>query len=455
MLVKELRQGLRAKTFVIVFLVLQGLLGLILLAASAGSTSARAGEKVSEIVFVFFSLTVLVIQPLRGIGVLSGEIRGQTIDLMVLTRLSAMRIVLGKWVAIVSQSALIAATIFPYLILRYYFGGMSLFAELLMVLMILLLSAGFTAITVGISACSSMLVRGILPILASLPLVMVIFKFGFSGELVRLIEVFTFADVEVTCALLVFLLAVAHIGACMLSMGASLIAPHAENHATPRRLAALAVLVAVPLLLRAAKVDEDVAPYLWFVFAALPVTMALTEPISLVPSIVQKFTARGAAGKLAGRFLYPGWPSGVFYSFVVIGLGVAAVPVMIKNPDTEEWATLFGLIGSLLLPGLVVVMFDKKIKDRFAVFLLTWAMSFGLSMVMAAIADEMASKGVLWAFTWSPLITLPMVHDSHFDKEPVMTIAMVFCALYGAILLVRSLATQKVIREVESQSLSE
>ena len=117
MLVKELRQGLRAKTFVIVFLALQGLMTVVLLAAVSASPD-RAGQSVSSVIFFFFSLAVLVVQPLRGIGALHNEIRGSTIDLMVLTRMNAWRIVLGKWVAIVRKSEFLITAIVPYLIMR-------------------------------------------------------------------------------------------------------------------------------------------------------------------------------------------------------------------------------------------------------------------------------------------------------------------------------------------------
>jgi ABC-type transport system involved in multi-copper enzyme maturation permease subunit len=118
MLVKELRQGMRTKAFVAVFLTLQIILGVILLSAGAAASSDDAGETISNIIFIFFSIAVLIIQPMRGITSLSSEVKGNTIDMMVLTRLSAWRIVTGKWASIVSQSALLLVTIIPYLILR-------------------------------------------------------------------------------------------------------------------------------------------------------------------------------------------------------------------------------------------------------------------------------------------------------------------------------------------------
>jgi len=454
MLVKELRQGLRAKTFVIVFLILQGLLGLILLVASAGATSAKAGEKVSEIVFVFFSLSVLVVQPLRGIGALIHEIRGQTIDLMVLTRLSATRIVLGKWIAIVSQSALIAATIFPYLILRYYFGGMSLFPELLMVLMVLFVSAALTAVTVGISASGSVIIRGIVPLVAAAILTWCIFGFGFSGELGGLINVFAFADIEKTCGLLLFILATLHISWSLLSLGASAIAPHAENHATPRRLAALAVLVIAPVLMHAANMRSETSITIWLVLAAPPIAMALTENMTLIPGVAARFAKRGAPGRLAGRVFYPGWPSGVMFTIVVTGIGLLVLRPLLQGKNVEDWIIMLGGLGSLFMPGLMVIALGKKVKDRLAVYFLGWAISFALIMILFSITEGMASRGILWGFVWCPLLLIPMSEQSAFDSHALFVTGLIVDAFYLGILLIMAVAAQRQIREIEYQALS-
>jgi ABC-type transport system involved in multi-copper enzyme maturation permease subunit len=170
MLVKELRQGMRAKTFIMVFLALQTFLALILFSAGAASTSDSVGGTISSIIFTFFSIAVLVIQPLRGTNALSSEVKGNTIDMMVLTRLSAWRIVWGKWIAIISQSALLFVTIIPYLILRYFFGGMNLVAEITALFLVFLTSMALTAVTVGLSGCSSVIIRAVVPIIGLLML---------------------------------------------------------------------------------------------------------------------------------------------------------------------------------------------------------------------------------------------------------------------------------------------
>ncbi len=464
MLVKELRQGLRGKTFVAVFLVLQVLLGLILLTAGAAATSQKAGEFVSQVVFVFFSLSVLVIQPLRGVGALSSEIRGNTIDLMVLTRLGALRIVLGKWVAIVSQSALLTATIFPYLILRYYLGGMNLFAELMMVLMIFALSAGLTAVTVGISACNSILIRGLVPVLGTPFITFGIFGIGFNREFGNLIEICSLNDKKETFGLLGFLLLVAHLGWSSLSLGASLIAPMAENHSTLRRLIALGTIMLAPLLMRAMNAHHEVVPMLWFLFAAPAIGTALAEIENPVSTIYRPFIRRGFIGKLAGALLYPGWPSGVIFTIVVSVIGITTVPAItqITGPniiDAQVW--MLGFIGSLLLPGVIVVLASSKIKDRSATFILLWAAWVILALVMAALSSEIRSEFLLWAFIWDPFTLIPMSETSGpyrsfgFDKGELVAAGIIVNTLYLLILLIKAMPAFRRIRSLEQETPSE
>ncbi|MEI7928160.1 MAG: hypothetical protein WCH40_06380 [Verrucomicrobiales bacterium] len=461
MLVKELRQGLRGKTFVAVFLVLQALLGLILLTAGAAASSQRAGELVSQIVFVFFSLAVLVIQPLRGVGALSSEIRGNTIDLMVLTRLGALRIVLGKWVAIVSQSGLLTATIFPYLILRYYLGGMNLFAELMMVLMIFSLSTGLTAVTVGISGCRSILIRGLIPVLGTPFITFGIFGIGFNREFGNLIEVCSLSDAEHTYALLGFLLVVAYLGWSALSLGASLIAPMAENHSTVRRLVALVLIGIWPFVIRAMSPPHELIPGLWFLLAAPAIGIALSEEENPVSTIYRPFVRKGFLGRLSGGLLYPGWPSGVIFTTLISLIGFTSLSMISgisgsNLMDTQIW--LLALIGSLLLPGVIVVLASAKIKDRAATFILLWIAWVILALVLASLGSEIRSPMLLWLFVWDPFTLIPMTEMSggyrrvNFDKESLIAAGICIDGLYLLILVIKSMPAFRRIRALEQES---
>jgi ABC-type transport system involved in multi-copper enzyme maturation permease subunit len=458
MLVKELRQGLRGKTFVAVFLVLQGLLGLILLTAGAASSSQRAGTFVSQVVFVFFSLAVLVIQPLRGVGALSGEIKSNTIDLMVLTRLSALRIVLGKWVAIIGQSALLTATIFPYLILRYYLGGMNLFAELVMVLMIFFLSAGLTALTVGISACRSILIRGLLPVMGAPFLTLCIFGIGFNNQLSTLIETCSFSTSTHTFALLGFLILTGYLGWSSLSLGASLIAPMAENHSTLRRLIALGLISCIPFLSREMNAPHQFFPLFWFLIAAPAIATALSEEENPVPTIYRPFVRKGLFGKLAGRFLYPGWSTGVNFTLLVSLIGIAGlsfIPSMstVDLHSVQIW--MLALIGSLLFPATIIALAGHRTKDRAAIFVLLWIAWLVLALVMNSLSSDMQSGFLLWAFVWDPIILIPMTEMSRgyrpvsFQHDDLLAAGLIVDGLYLLVLYLKSIPAFRRIRELE------
>ncbi|HEY8960642.1 MAG TPA: hypothetical protein VIM57_00450 [Luteolibacter sp.] len=452
MMVKELRQGLRAKAFVAVFLVLQGLLGLILLAASAGASSDRAGMAVSQVIFVFFSLAVLVIQPLRGVAALSSEIKGNTIDLMVLTRLSSLRIVAGKWIALVGQSALLVATIVPYLILRYYFGGMNLFAELLLVLLVFLFSAALTAVTVGLSASSSILVRGLIPLAGTVALTISIFGVGFGGGLNELIEICSLESSQYMARVTVFVFTIAYLGWHALSLGASLIAPQAENHATIRRIVAL-ISIAVTggiFVWNHALFSELI--FMYVALGAPAIVLALSEPNQLVPTVCRPFVKRGFIGRIAGRFLYPGWPAGVFFTGLLASLcGTVALilPDFQSSHSSPEIIVSLALLGGLLFPAVLTVFFGKKVKERFACFLLLLIASGVFTVVLGALGGSLSEQEFLWFFVWNPLVLAIMREWYGFPREALVAAGTIVDAAYFFLLLIKAFQAFRSIRETE------
>jgi len=476
MLVKELRQGLRGKMFVIVFLGLQALMALVLLIVVSASSPQGAGPNVSGTIFFLFSLAVLVAQPLRGIGALHNEIKGSTIDLMVLTRLGAWRIVLGKWVAIVSQSALLLTAITPYLILRYFFGRMNLFAELLLLALVFLGSAVFTAITVGLSAIPSILVRGLLPLAMGVFIVIGIFGVIFDGDLQDLIEVCSLQDAEESWGLLAGVVAAAYIAWSALAFCASMIAPMAENHSTVRRLLALAIVVAIGIIALLARFHLEVVELLLVAFCAPAIALALTEPLQLLPPICRPFLRFGTIGRLAGRVLYPGWPSGVLFTgiLMLIAAGVywSQVPrtgISLRSISPQATVTMFAVAGTLLLPALILRLFEKKIRQTFTFYLVILVSLCGLTIALGIIAQEVEKNSFLWAFSWLPPaqgLLMAVVRDDFYqpfidtskppvglpDFTPVIISSITTTVIYFGALLVCAVKKFPLIREVEDQA---
>ena len=458
MLVKELRQGLRAKTFVIVFLTLQALLGLVLLASLGASGSPQdAGHTISGIIFMFFSLAVLVIQPIRGIGTLHREVQGNTIELMVLTRLSAWKIVLGKWISIVAQSALLLAAVIPYLILRYWFGDMNLFGELILLALVFILSAIATAIVVGISCLPSVIIRGLAPLITAAIGLVAIPSLCFDHEFEQLVTVASMQDPETFWGVIAFVASGGYIAWTALGIGAAQVAPAAENHSSPKRLACLALITLLIVISIFVRPEIYVLLTLVMVLGVPAMVMALNEPISLLPPLCTPFLKRGPIGVIAGRILYPGWPSGVLFSAVFVGLSFVLLNFCgNRRFALDESIGVIGALSALLMPAAVMSFFDKKIKNRFTFYLLLLVSQLVLTMVLTYIADALpqGSRSFLWFFSWIPMTTFTMNEmPRSFEPQLLWNVCVGICIFYGLTLFINALIRLRAIREVENECL--
>lgn len=434
MLVKELRQGTRARTFTIIFLGLQLLLGLLLMTAMLASGSEQAGSVVSGIVFTFFILAVVVMQPLRGINALSSEMRDQTIDLMTLTRLTSWRIVLGKWVAIVSQSALLLVTIIPYLIMRYFFGGMNLVWEITTLLCLFATSMALTAFTVGISACRLMLARVLLPIGMGLAMFIMLVGMSFSAAMGGGGSIFTGSMEDGwVLGVLLFLLVLAYLGHQVLSMGASLIASAAENHAFARRLMTLLAVLAIAIasIFFGYGSEEEV----WFLFAPAVIVpamiIALSESGQVAPRVVERFRRRGLPGMVVGAFLIPGRASGYLFSLVLIG-AVALVMIVLRLMGESFWndemIRLAGLWGALLFPAVLLRFIQRDDGQRVGGYVLILIASVVCAAVMHTFASA-AGENTLLLFAWCPAVFIFGDVDAYNSAAGLFLIFAVLLAM--------------------------
>lgn len=400
MLVKELRQGLRTNTFIILFLVLQGFLALIILTSAAADTGA--GSFISGVIFSFFSLAVLVVQPLRGMSAISSELKGDTIDLMALTKLSAWRIVFGKWSSIVGQTALIFCAIIPYLILRYFFGGMQLFAELFLLFTIFTFSGVFTAITVGLSACSLALVR-LLPLLGALLLIFPIFIVSFENSaLSETLELFAPTSRDHWLTLLGIYAIASYVGYFFLELATTSIAPASQNRATRKRLISLVAVTSTFLLLSPIEIEPA-----WVISGLLLtlITLDLFTESADYPSIVLKpFLRFGWFSRLGARLLAPGWASGYLFFLLLCG-ALALISLVRPSPsplDEDVVRFLAFLFGALNFNLLIVNLFKRRFPQRFVPYLFISVLLTGLLPLFAILDSARNSDGMLPLLSWIP-----------------------------------------------------
>ncbi|WP_377047547.1 hypothetical protein [Roseibacillus persicicus] len=449
MLVKELRQGLRTHTFVILFLILQGLLALILLTTAAADTNA--GGFVSSIIFFFFSLAVLVVQPLRGMSAISSEVKGDTIDLMSLTRLSAWRIVFGKWSSIMGQTALVLFAIIPYLILRYFFGGMQLFSELLLLFTLFLFSGVLTAVTVGLSASTLALIRAI-PLLAGLVLIWPIGYLSFAG-FDELLALFSPNSRNEWFALLASYLVATFVGYFFLEVAATTIAPSAENRATRKRLISLVV---IPLTFAALHAVNHEPAWLLAFFLLAMVSLDFFTEDSEYPSVVLRpFLRFGPLGRVAARLLAPGWGTGtLFHLFLIallIGISLLMGDELRDFSRYEMWGVLGVFTGMLYLPHAVVQLIQKRIANRMVAYLSLSMLLFGLIPLLLLLNDIGDVKMVTWVFCFIPHVQV-LLTDYTSDKICIL-IAWVSAAAYILACLISAGRPLHKLTELEREEL--
>jgi hypothetical protein len=441
MLVKELRQGMRARGFTMLFLIFQGLLAFILLSAGSASTSGNAGSFASGVIFTLFAIAALIIQPMRGVNALSSEITGNTIEMMALTRLSAWRIVFGKWIAIVSQTALILITIIPYLILRYFFGGMILLGELMFLSLIFLTSMALTAAMVGLSGNSTKILRA-LPIVGFIVMVQALPMVFFRGGFNNFMDFCTLSTWDARFSVLAYLCFIAYLGWCALSLGTSIIAPVAENHSTTRRLVALILACIAAMVGLHPDVDERIMPVVFGIIFAPAVITALTEPNVLLSPVCKPFLRRGILGRLAAIFLLPGWPAGVFFTALLLGVGTAGCMLATRSGtptgfDIEITIVCLSIIGGILLPTLLAAVFTKQENKRFTHFVVILLVLVIFTIIPTIFANMNGHEQYLWLFAWNPLIFLSMVDESEFLKSQLFHAVLILDFL----ILVALLAT--------------
>ena len=426
MLVKELRQGVRTRVFVALFILLQVAMlltvSLTLLVAAHGVDTATG----TGFFWVFVGLPVLVVLPLNGLASINGEIRANTLELIFLTRLTAFRIVVGKWLAIFVQCVLFICAVLPYLVLRYFIGGVNLAGELEVLGWMLVGSAVLSAFATGLSAYPVRTVRAV-----TILSIVLFFVLSTAGE-----ELFGRGVVAgpglgiygiaglLLCAGIVLLL--------MLEVGAARIAPPAENHSAILRLLAAAgflVALAVNFLSRGSTGVTIIA----FFISVLVCLVGLCDEPRWVPRLFRPFATRRWPGCLAGRLLYPGWYTAVPFTvlmFAAFGWLLAREKIL----DSQAHSVWFvALLGSLLLPVALIRLFLPRTR-RAALFFGAVQLLSLLAAVLALVCDSSLGTSLKTPVSFVPLAAL-IVSMGHSDDAEARLYAVAITTAASLLLL--------------------
>jgi hypothetical protein len=293
-LVKELRQGLRTRMFVIPFLVLHGLLVI-------SSVDSRSGTG-----FFWACLIIMLVAllPMRNTAALSDERQSNTLDMLMLTRLTPWRIVWGKWSATFALVLVTAVSVIPYLLVRYLNGGSSFVQEGMVLAGLVLVSGAQTAILTALSSLHSTLARNSFAVLSLFPA----WQFG-CLPLLRGLE----ANASLSGSSPALLLAVLWMVSLFLFHAAASIAPRASNLTAPRRLVTAIAVVMGAMITKLPLGDSLLTEKVLMAMLVLVSAVEMGEPPVTHPGVGAAFARRKFPGKLAALFLHPGWASGVVF----------------------------------------------------------------------------------------------------------------------------------------------
>jgi hypothetical protein len=450
MVVKELRQGLRSRGFVIAFLLLQAamiFLSLLALAASAHQSDIRA---MTVFFWVIIGVPLLLMMPFSGLGSVANERKANSLELIFLTRLTPRRIIAGKWLAIVAQTALFVCAVLPYAVLRYFLGGVDVGGELFTLGTLMFASVLLSGIAVGFSPQMSRLARVLLPIILffSLQFMLPLALYGMRSSLVVSGGSAMKWPAYLGLVLLAFMLLL-----LMLEFGASKVAPAASNHSTSRRLIGLAALLSCAVL--TSRSASDGTLIICTMLLLIPICIgALCESHSTIAAVYRPFVKRGAIGKLAGRFLYPGWPSGLFYCVATLLILLVAGYNLTRRGGGDLivfWTNAAGVAGALLFPAALNYAFLQRLRRPVIVYVAVQAVCAILAVLSAALhAYNAVDLGP--AFSVVPLTGLLLVSNSAFRAEHI-EVALIGMSIITAasfcVLLLKMRKPWREIRELE------
>lgn len=334
MLVKELRQGMRSAGFVWTFLAMQ--------LALAGLASFSLLNEDTDGGYKFFWWAVCAVLccalPLRGFSALHDELRLQTIDTLVLTRQSAWRIALGKWLSLIGQGLIFCSTVMPYAVVWYFLGGINPVQELERLWLVFSAGAVFTAVTLGLSWVRHYIVRGCFVIavllLAFYYCRVLMASLGNAApagggmlDLLEFLEVWRLKTQALQLEKWTVVWVKGLLGLWtiyfFLDLGAGVLAPLSENRSTLRRVlgcAMVAVLLSAWLLVPEIRAVCLVSAVVVAVATGL---QSMGEPQFGLQVQVHAFVRRGMPGRVAARWLCPGWAAGVVHWFLIGGAVVA------------------------------------------------------------------------------------------------------------------------------------
>jgi len=162
MMIKEVRQGLRRGFFIIPFMLIHlfAIAALYIEFYTEVELGSNQFTGVMQIGLFFeyspfwwvVGVVCILLMPMGGIVLMGQEMDEGNYELLQMTELSRWQVVLGKLLSIWSIVLLTLSSLMPYLIIKYFVGGMDVWRNIALVLTVIFVSAIISAGAIGASA---------------------------------------------------------------------------------------------------------------------------------------------------------------------------------------------------------------------------------------------------------------------------------------------------------------
>lgn len=400
LLVKELRQGIRTKAFIFSMILLPVAMAFPFILHVIIGENGRPLLNKSELEGFFWTISIfsiMAVNPARALWSVHQEKSTRSSDLLVLTHLSARRIAFQKWVSYAIQTLLLMSILCPYLVLRYFLGGVELYNDALVLFFSYLFSLGLTSIALMFSGMPIFYrILAIVGIVAAS-----IFFMAFVLDSGALSEPLNF-EWMVVVSLASIVSAVAWVCALFITLAAKHFAAAAENISAPLRK--LLLYGGVPgLCLAYSSLFFDASEYHGFQAAAfltiviiygIMCLFEMVETTDLQSNLVEKrLEGRGIWARFLTPFLLPGWQSASLFTFVSVLL---FIPAMAQIEDfhisSRDPFLFFSGLGLALWASAVflIVVLKSILKKVGAHALLVFLLSVGIIMVLCSITWQVS-----------------------------------------------------------------
>ena len=380
-LVKETRQALKSRQFLVTFS--------LLLLASLGWTVAGSLMQMPQIYttpgaaplligyYVVLAVPMLLVVPLAGYRSLEGEIDDGTLELLSITALSPWQIVLGKLASASLQMLLYFVVLFPCVAYAYTLRGVDLPTTLLMMATLMASGLLLTVVALFFAPLAQSRTGRIVTLLLVMALLL-LSQWGVGMLVIGMILYGNPLTATLTTYLVVFaLLAALSAGHLLLTATAAQLTPESENRSTPMRLSLLwltTILVGLVTFAIGAFEDNDESVGVFFLVACslaalwtISGSLMAAESAAMTPRIRRDLPSSFLA-RCFLTFLTPGPATGVVFastcSVVVAGLFALTIQYFARHPSTIRMPSSMadGLIAMSVLYTSYLVIFIVAVR---------------------------------------------------------------------------------------------